>query len=301
MKLRIAKYCVLGIVLLGLIIGTFFDLSISQTLVKDTDNYFLHSVSGFGLVIPYMFFALFGGLLVRITIINKEQKAWLKTILIIAGILFYFAGTYFVAHDNFTVNGLNQAGIEFEIIRYTNGALICALMFVIGYISGKGNRNKRLWIAILVVATTIICSQVFGTTVLKSFFHRPRYRSLGGDIEFHPWYIPFSDYKNHLSETMTSEEFKSFPSGHASVSALMMFYAVVIPAMFPRKIGKKYCFPMFLVGFAYFVFIALVRILAGAHFLSDVSFGGLLTLSISFIGLWVIDKFKLLGHQKVED
>lgn len=301
MKLRIANYCVLSLLVVALIIGTFFDLNISQALVKDVDNYFLHAVSGFGLVIPYMFFALFGGLLVRITINNKEQKAWLKTILIVAGVAFYFAGAYFVAHDNFTINGLNQTGIEFEIIRYTNGALICTLMFIIGYISGKGNRNKKLWIGILVVAATIICSQVFGTSVLKSIFHRPRYRSLGNEIEYHPWYLPFSDYKNYISDTLTSEEFKSFPSGHASVSALMMFYAAVIPAMFPRKIGKKYCFPLFLVGFAYFAFIASVRIFAGAHFLSDISFGGLLTMALSLIGLWIIDKFKLLGHQKVED
>ena len=296
MKLRIALYSVFGCLLFALLMGTFFDLSISQTLVSDPNNYFLHAVSGFGLVIPYITFALVGGLLVRITLDNKEQKTWLKVLLIIFGIAISLAGVYFAAHDNFTVNGLNKDGVLFDFLGYGNAVLLCGFTFFLGYIGGKDNMNKKLWIAILVISFSIIISQVFGTVILKSLFHRPRFRSLGGELEFQPWYMPYGDYEKHITDVITKEEFKSFPSGHASVSALMMFYAIVIPPLFPKYLAKKLSMPLFFVGLAYFIFVALVRILAGAHFLSDVSFGGLLTIALSIIAITIIDKYKLLEN-----
>jgi len=296
MRNRIALFSVLGFLIIALLLGTFFDLSISQALANDPNNLFLHIVSAYGLVIPYSIFAFIGGLLIRVTIDNKEQKLWLKILLIALGCIASIAGVYFCGHDNFSVNGLNKTGLLYDILAIVTGLVFCSITFILGFISGKNNENKRLWVALVIVCFAVIVSQLFGTIVLKSLFHRPRYRSLGNGLEYQPWYLPFANYKSYITDLITKEEFKSFPSGHSSVSALMMFYAIVIPPMVPNKLGKRLCFPLFFVGLAYFVFIAFVRILAGAHFLSDVSFGGLLTVLFSVIAVSLIEKFKLLDN-----
>lgn len=294
MKFKIALYSITALLIAGIIVGSFCDLAISQALCSNSNDLTLHAISGFGLVIPYMFFGLIGGVLFRTTLENKEQKAWLKAILFFFGIAITGAGIYYSAHDNFSVNGLYHTEIEYTILSYAIGIVFNGTGFALGFIGSKGNNNKNTWIVLLVLLASLLLSQLAGVNGLKSLFHRPRFRSLGNGIEFFPWYKPNPAYKNFISDTITKEEFKSFPSGHSSISALMMFYALFIPLLLPRFFKKDIRFPLFFIGFAYFVFIATVRVLVGAHFLSDVCFGGLITILFTIIPYEVFKRQRLL-------
>jgi len=68
-----------------------------------------------------------------------------------------------------------------------------------------------------------------------------------------------------------AEDCKSFVSGHAAMGFFFVAFALVIADARKRK--KTYIC-LFLLGFA----IAFARVLQGAHYLSDVVFGGLFTL-----------------------
>lgn len=294
MKFRISLYSLLTLLVVGIVIGSFCDLSISQALCQNSDDFFLHTVTAFGLVIPYMFFGLFGGALFRVTLNNKDQKTWLKAILYFMSVFFCLAGAYYSAQDNFSVNGLYHPEMGYTILAYVIGFLFNGIGFALGFIGAKSNENKNAWIVIMTLAGSIIVSQLVGISALKSLFNRPRFRSLGNGIEFFPWYKPNLHYKDLLGGAIVKEEFKSFPSGHSSISALMMFYAIFVPLMFPKHVSEKVRFPLFLVGLAYYIFMGSVRILAGAHFLSDVCFGGLITVLFTIIPYEILSKTKLL-------
>jgi len=294
MKFRIALYSVLGLLIVGIVIGTFYDLAISTALCSNPNDLFLHAATAFGLEIPYMFFGLLGGILFRVTLDNKEQKTWLRWVLFILSVFCTLAGVYYAAHENFSVNGLYNTGIQYTIISLSIALLFNGVAFALGFVGMKGNENKNLWIVVVILVVSIIISQLAGVTGLKNIFRRPRFRSIGNGIEFFPWYIPNPNYKSFITETITKEEFKSFPSGHSSISSLMMFYAIFVPLLFPKRINKNLHFALFFVGLAYYIFVASVRIFAGAHFLSDVCFGGLITIVFTIIPYEIIKKKKLL-------
>ena len=149
------------------------------------------------------------------------------------------------------------------------------------YLIGKTER-KGVWIILLITAVFIFMALVPGVTLLKSIFHRPRYRSLTlfDEINFHYWYQPCKNYKDLMAATgLTSEEFKSFPSGHAGGSALTLMFAMLVPYFV--KDQEKIQLPMFYTGFAWLLLVAFARIRVGAHFLSDVSMGAFLTIAMT--------------------
>ena len=78
---------------------------------------------------------------------------------------------------------------------------------------------------------------------------------------------------------LTSEEFKSFPSGHAGGSALTLMFAMLVPYFVKGQ--EKIQLPMFYAGFAWLLLVAFARIRVGAHFLSDVSMGAFLTIAMT--------------------
>lgn len=78
---------------------------------------------------------------------------------------------------------------------------------------------------------------------------------------------------------MAAEEFKSFPSGHTANASTLMLLAL-LPALRPGP--QKRQTALFAAGFLWACVVGFSRIVAGAHFLSDVTMGlalGLLVLT----------------------
>ncbi len=105
--------------------------------------------------------------------------------------------------------------------------------------------------------------------VLKIIWGRPRFISLSDpSVSFVPWYRPggFS---------FTNDLFKSFPSGHTGAAA-MIFWITLLPYA-DRKLQPG---RLWILAVLYTFLVALSRIMAGMHYLSDVMAGCAVTLSI---------------------
>lgn len=84
---------------------------------------------------------------------------------------------------------------------------------------------------------------------------------------------------------IVSEEFKSFPSGHAANAAIMILLGSL--SLLDEKFkGKKDL--LFFIGFGFALVVAFSRIVAGAHFLSDVTIGILITFLFEIITIKII-------------
>ena len=81
-----------------------------------------------------------------------------------------------------------------------------------------------------------------------------------------------------------NDAFKSFPSGH-TVAAAASFGGIIIPEMYENM--KKWKPLFWAIPIAYTVLVAISRIVAGAHYLSDVLFGGFAGYTVATMTRWV--------------
>ena len=131
--------------------------------------------------------------------------------------------------------------------------------------------------------------------LIKLFIHRPRYRFLvsSGELPFYSWWESYKEYKQFIKDnigqeiagvTMTEdilkEEFKSFPSGHSGSGAILMLFLPYASMVFNKLKGKETL--LFYIGFAWSILMAFARMLAGAHYLTDVSMGALIVMVVYF-------------------
>ena len=75
----------------------------------------------------------------------------------------------------------------------------------------------------------------------------------------------------------------------------------MMSALFLPYISKKYekaALIAFIAGAAWYLLVSFSRMLVGAHFLSDVSMGGLLGVIFFFIAKIVIDNVKCFGEKE---
>lgn len=272
--MRLHIYIILAIFVVGFILGTFLDLSLSNAIFS-RDNAFGLTISAIGTIPGYMILAVLGGMFFAVGL-HKDYKTIYKVILYVTAVACLGCAIFFTGREFFGENGFKGAAPKWigYLITLPIG---CACSFL-GYKMGKNSETKYLWLILAIAAFCIFMSLVPGVTMIKAIFHRPRFRSvtLYEGIEFHAWYQRCSEYKDLMAlYNITSEEFKSFPSGHAGASAVFMLGVSLLPLV--NKKYEKLQLPLFYAGFAWVLLVSFTRILVGAHFLSDVSMGGILT------------------------
>lgn len=274
-KMRLHIYIVLGVFIVGFILGSFLDRQLSDAIFSRNNTFGL-VVSVVGTMPGYLMFAVIGGCAFTLGLLKKYQVIWRIVLYILAaafvGLSIYFAGREFFGENGFTNKDLMFVG-------YLIVVPFAAACFYLGYYITKNSNRPFLWLILAITALAIFMALVPGTTLLKSVFHRPRYRTLvlfEEQIGYHNWWQRCVNYET-LKDTLgiSKEEFKSFPSGHASASAVFMLCICILP-LFSDKY-EKIQLPLFYGGLAWTLLVSFSRILVGAHFLSDVSMGGILT------------------------
>lgn len=116
------------------------------------------------------------------------------------------------------------------------------------------------------------------------------------DVSFQSWWVIGNTMKDQLMALgVASEEFKSFPSGHTANAACAMLLCV-LPLLNSHLEGKENL--LFFIGVCFTFFVALSRIIMGAHFLTDVVTGMAISLVIQMIMARVI--FKNYSKDKVD-
>ena len=298
-KMRLHIGILLGLFLITFILGSIFDQQLSEAIFRKNDTFGL-TVSCIGTLLGYSCLALCGGILFGLAF-TRPYKIIYKVLIYIGAAIGFGLGVFFAGREFFGPNGFTNESIEW--LGYVIALPFMVGMGLLGYFAAKKNDNKYLLNVVIVLMVAIFLALVPGVTLLKSIFHRPRFRTLSDplftEITFHNWWQRCTDYKDLMAlYNVSKEEFKSFPSGHAGATLVLSLTAAFAPLLDNRI--KKNHLVLFYTGVVITLLVCYARILVGAHFLSDVSMGALLTAVFTFIANEVIIFFKEKYEKKNE-
>ena len=131
---------------------------------------------------------------------------------------------------------------------------------------------------------------IMGTKYLMA---RPRYRfvlELNDYKFFINWWENGHALKNSIDVSEASDAFTSFPSGHSAYSLFAIF---IFPVLMKKNTdSSKYEIVLFLLGIIWWILTAYSRITVGAHYLTDICFGGMVTIISYLITIIIFRKYK---------
>ena len=302
------------IAFLLLVFGTIYDLSISKALcILPNNEYYC---SNFFVAICEIFgeAPLFILLIIAFSIIFNYAKKTIKNkktirfcILIVscllgAGVSLLFLFKLVSYSENYVSDGFKSflTFPQTKVIIVILGLILEFSIFDAFKNKGEEELSKLLKWAIIVLCICAISSGV--VKFVKIVFKRMRYRAMlyVDDAEFSYFTNWFQINKKtfHSLVSFGEDFFKSFPSGHASASATL-FCLCLLPK-YVEKLNTKKWKNIFLISSLVFTFVVcLTRIIAGAHFLTDVLIGAFITIILIFVLEFLVEKiFKKLQTKK---
>ena len=299
-RMRLHIYILIGFFLITFIFGSIFDYQINKALFSDKNTFGL-ILSVIGTMPGYGMLAVLGGGFLALGLKKQYHLAFNIIFYIVAAVLVVL-GIYFSGREFFGPNGFTNDKIKF--VGYIIAAPFMGGFGFLGYYLVKRSEVKYLLPLLIIMGALIFIALVPGVTLLKSIFHRPRYRSIqlyeAEGLLFHNWWVRCENYEALMNQfNLTKEEFKSFPSGHAGASLVFAFSVSFLP-----KLDKKYeplQIPLFYAGFIWTIIISFSRLWVGAHFLSDVSMGALITAICLLVGNELVINLKFFKEEKLEE
>ena len=289
--MRIPLLVAWGVAIIGIILGSFFDFNISSAIASANNGFGL-TISAIGPTIGFAGVAVMGGGFIALIVKGKHHIA-LKILFGVLAAACLGVAIYYPAGEYFGVNGFYHAAPGWAgyliVILPEAGAMVG------GYFLFKDNQNKYMWIIFCTIVVLLLIALLGIIPALKDSIHRPRYRLLAShsEISFHNWWEPFKEYDEVIKlPGYEKDNFKSYPSGHTAETSILL----VVTTLFPLSNVKfrKYQMPAFIVSGALVLLVAFARILAAAHFLSDVSFGAFIIITLTLIANEVIMRIKPL-------
>ncbi|HIZ55185.1 MAG TPA: phosphatase PAP2 family protein [Firmicutes bacterium] len=243
--------CLAGAAALLLILASFWDLEISHALCHP-ENLFARFMEAYGglpayCIPPFAAAILFAW---QYKTSSRQFKAGILALLFILGIagwlilLTELLG--FPQHTALLISVLCTICGVFAAIRIPQDTL------------EKLRRFASFALAVLLLTLVTV-------SLLKTFWGRARFRTMLADGDFSSfsfWFLP---------QGITGHQ--SFPSGHTA-SASSVFVLAALGDFFPKLQKKELLF--FWIAFLYTGAVALSRMIAGAHFLSDVTVGAVI-------------------------
>lgn len=254
-----------GILAILLVCGTFFDLQLSQALYHP-ENLFARFFYWFGQA-PGMLLVSFGFMLILMA--RPKNTKWLSILLLlICGVCsFIYAalplsiGTYYM---DCALPG-RLASLALSIVLY--------IIMLAGAkkLAEINDPRTLIRIALTFILLYFVVEKIL--SFAKNLWGRPRFYSILDDFtRFSPWY--------RLLGNPMDDTFKSFPSGHTAEGAMLIGIVLLgktVPAL------KKKSALLYGIVFAWVLCVMAARIIAGAHFLSDVTVGAFITFIVFFL------------------
>lgn len=199
---------------------------------------------------------------------------------------------------------------NFDIVYKVLGA--AALTFVTLLLGSRFPANvakKLFWFAVFYCIVFAVPNVIIA--IMKVIWARERFRvmyAIGDFSGFTAWYLPqgfaersaaYEAIRNAADEALghSGDAFKSFPSGH-TCAASVSFALIILPDVMPKSFGGKKKKIFWIVPIAYTALVALSRVMAGAHYLSDTLFGGFIGFGVACLARWIfISKIKTLNKE----
>lgn len=276
----ILLFSLLLLCLFGLSLGPYIDLQVSELLF--TPSTFFARL--FYLIGPWpCIWGMTTGAVLLITS-SLKKRFELQLLSWIFGSLICLAGTFYF------FSALKTFGSEtywINICLYVG--LYCSPPALIAFLSRKKSSKQKMYMAIYLLITSL--GSLILVSGLKELLARPRFIALktNPEIPFHNWFEPFGDSPSYWASrfSMEADTFKSFPSAHTASAAVSLTWPLLL-AWFNKK--KVYIVLSSLFALCFTFITAFSRLVAGAHFISDVSGGFLVTLLFLFIGYYYLKK-----------
>lgn len=265
-----------------LLVGTFFDLEISQKLCNlKFGEYYSRSIFGrvFEIIGELPVYILVGFCFSIFSVFSKRKnkKFFLYLFLFLSFCSFFLIFFKFFAY-------LFKFFEKIELIfNFFFLILLCVFSFVITFLTSNFVNKlsdeivlKLFRFAILTIIVIAVSNIL--THLLKFVFSRERFRTLKflGDTEysgFTKWFEINTNFEG--IEIVGKDGFRSFPSGHV-VAGASVFCLIFLCECFDAFKKKKNL--LWVCCFFYVFLVGLSRVVMGAHYFSDVIFGSFLTL-----------------------
>ena len=290
-NMRIPLFISCGIAIIGIILGSFFDLAISKAIASPTNGFAL-TISAIMPTIGFAAVALMGGGFIAFAV-KGQYPLVLKILFYVLAVCCLGVSIYYPQGEYFGINGFYQAAPGW--VGYIIVTPIEIASMVGGFFLFKSAENKNMWIIFCTVIVLLLIVLLFIIPTIKDNMRRPRFRYVSiSDVEFHNWWEPFTEYKEYIAAhpDVAHDHFKSFPSGHTAETSILLVATTFYP-LASKKFGN-YQLPVFIGSSALVLLVALARIMAAAHYLSDVSWGATITILVTIIANEIIIRIKPL-------
>lgn len=284
---RIPGRWFLGLVLggcLGLLLGSFFDFSITSNLF-DPDTGWAKILAAYGPLPCFWAIAFGGGLVLNIN--SARECPWYQHLF---GVLIFLAceigSVWYI-----TTCGQNE--LHLAVVPALLLAVVLVLLPGLFFYSTARDLDRQIQIKLVWMVVLVCGGQFVIVQLLKHLVMRPRFLALLADpsIRFHPWWQNGREASVKASELYAANRdlFRSFPSGHTA-SAACIFLMCLVPC-FDSKWNKNM---VFLLCLLYTLVVAFSRMVLGFHFLSDVSMGFMITTLLFWLGWHYLIQPKLM-------
>ncbi len=230
----------------ALIAAAFCDLQL-DVLLNNTENIIAVWFKNTG-EIPGRLICPFAGTVLFYTYKDKFQQL-AGAIITLGGSAYfgYYIGKYFF---------MDEHRMLFSIIYGLGFGITC---LIIGKFIAVPDKHRDMLMQIAILSIIIMFVQITAVEGMKYLWGRVRFRDLlaaGSYDAFTPWYKINGINGN-----------KSFPSGHTAYCCTMF---LTYPLCLAFEKLKKFAPFMFAFSAAYVILVAVSRLVAGAHYLTDV-------------------------------
>ena len=301
-----------------LIIATFLDLQISNILASgglESGKYYTSNI--FGRIMecigsfPIFFLGAFACLIFMHHFYQFKDARRLLSLLFLLigfGLIFYFYHDTMKYIARFITNQHTVKDYLYSwwgLLVMITLSLSTTAIGVIFYHKVSFENNRKLFNFAFVIIGTCVLYMIIN--LIKGPVGRMRFRAMtliGNDFSYYtPWYV-ISDAKEAVEAlypgVVSSDGFKSFPSGH-TFSAGTIYALICLPDVFERFNNKKWRVLWYVIPICYTGIVALGRIVAGAHFMSDVLIGGTLAYFGAELFRYIFITRKIKKAQTIEE
>lgn len=299
-------------------IASVFDYQVSQILTKNAlkpGEYLADDIFGvvgeaIGTSPIYILLGVCTAILCWFFAKNFKDKKWGIVLAVIFGLVGTVAWWYYIKDimKYILEHAANEVGaIGSVVYEYRhNGAVVACQVLVALTLQAltvlsvrplKAETLKKLvWWVIAALAACVLANILI--MIIKEPVGRMRFRAINSEVGqrlinaglvkgYTPWYISNGQPDEGIIKWFidaypgAGDAFKSFPSGH-TCAAGMSYALIMLPDVVDfkhKKAGKIACW---VTPIAITMLVAISRIVVGAHYMSDVTFGGTFAF-ISFI------------------
>ena len=269
-----------GLALIGLIIGTFLDRQITAKM-GDSNNLFGIILTAFAPVLTLAFGVLAGALLFFMPKIeHKTLNIVFRVIGGLAVLGFIFSqikeGLEWVEFPRMESEAATYKALIIVFISILDLAIILFSRIWVNKMDQKALLYGCLMVIAIIVVYFVACEGV------KYIASRPRPRNLDAEFNgFKQWYQfnPFGAFHSELKDQ------KSFVSGHTANAACLITILPFVASMTKRENDNRIQIMTIVIGGLFTFVVAFSRIIARAHWMSDVMGGILLSCTIQALAI----------------